>query len=351
MVRWFRKKRVSPIGLDLGANSVKLVQFSADGRELIEAARWDLSPAKDSSDATQSARWVEALKRVQQNRKFQGRDVVVGLTKERLFLQNIRVPTSDESVLERVAQQEAASRLPFPVGESDIRYLTAAEVRQGDTLMREVILVACHRPMLEEALNAVEAARLKPVAVDVEPLAMMRCNVRQFRRDEDSEQRIMFVHVGQNKSMVLISQGERVLFVKYLQVGGQQMDEAVGDSLNLGVTDAIALRRNNGDRRSDQQDPELTRGITDALRGVVDELAQELSLCIRYHSVTFRGKPLARMVLGGGEASSGLATALEDRLNLKCELSDPFRNFSGKTGGNRVGQWDVAVGLAAKPLA
>ena len=90
------------------------------------------------------------------------------------------------------------------------------------------------------------------------------------------------------------------------------------------------------------------RSVSEATRGVIERLGGELALCIRYHSVTFRGQPLARVVLGGGEATPLLAESLGRMLNLKCELSDPFRALSLQRDVGRRGLWDVAAGLALK---
>jgi type IV pilus assembly protein PilM len=83
---------------------------------------------------------------------------------------------------------------------------------------------------------------------------------------------------------------------------------------------------------------------------VVDRLAGELAMCVRYHSVTFRGQPLVRMVLGGGEATQQLLEGVSKQLDLKCELSDPFRSLSHVPNVGRKGQWDVAAGLALRDL-
>jgi type IV pilus assembly protein PilM len=71
-------------------------------------------------------------------------------------------------------------------------------------------------------------------------------------------------------------------------------------------------------------------------------------MCVRYHSVTFRGRPLERFVLGGGEAAESLLELLTKRVGLTGELSDPFRMYSrsGKTG--RTCHWDIAAGLALR---
>jgi type IV pilus assembly protein PilM len=265
-----------------------------------------------------------------------------------LFIQNVRLPKSLPEDTAKLLQQEAASRLPFPLAEAEVRYVEAADVRQGETLKREVILLACRRAALEQMLTVVQTAGLRPIAVDVEPLALLRCYSWQFRRDEDRQQRAMFVHVGSTNTAVTIAHGPEPLFIKYIDVGGQHMDEAVAAHLKMDLAAAATLRRHNGDRRSDQQDPEIARSVQEGVRPAIDRLASELSMCMRYHSVTFRGQPLARTVVGGGEAAPSLIDYLAARLDLKCELGDPLRNFELAIQTGRRGQWDIAVGLALR---
>ena len=83
---------------------------------------------------------------------------------------------------------------------------------------------------------------------------------------------------------------------------------------------------------------------------MLDRLAQELSLCVRYHSVTFRGQPLSRVVLGGGEANQSLADLLNQRLDVRCELGEPLRAYEQNLAAGRKSQWDIAAGLALKQL-
>ncbi len=350
MIACLKKNRFGPIGIDIGSRSVKLAQFSADGTRLIEASRRDLpaAVAEEVSDAELDGQIVEALGQAREGRAFRGQEAVICLNHRQLFLQNIRVPKAASASLDRTVQQEAAGRVPFPVAEAEIRYLEAADIRQGDAVMREVILMACHRPVLERLLRIVERASFRPVAVDVEPTSLVRTYASQFRRDEDRQVRTMYVHVGYESTLVVIAQGDDLLFVKYIELGGKQFDEAVSRKLKMNLVDSASLRRNNGDRRSDRQDPEITRSVADATRPAVERLAGELSMCVRYHSVTFRGSPLERFVLGGGEASEALLESLTKRVGLVGELSDPFRMYprSGKT--ERTCHWDIAAGLALR---
>lgn len=350
-VSTFRPTKFGPIGIDLGSRSVKLVQFTADQKQLVDAVRWELPVLpEDATPAERANQLAESIRMAREGRNFRGKAAVVSLDADKLFVQNLRVAKVTGAELEKTVRQEAGSRLPFPATEAEVRFLDAADVRQGELIRREVIVVACHQPSLHSLLEMLVACGLRPAAVDAEPMALLRCYVKQFRRDADRRERSVFVHVGSARTMVLIAEGATTLFIKYLDIGGRQLDEAVARHLQVSAAEATQLRRHNGDRRADQQDPEITRSMAEAARPVIDKLAGEISMCIRYHSVTFRGQPLVRLVLGGGESTPQLLEALQPRIALRCELGDPFRSYEFSVPGGRKGQWDVAVGLALREI-
>src|SRR5690606_23834735 len=104
-----------PIGIDIGSRSLKLVQFTADQKRLIDAVRWELPLLAENTDLeTWTSGLADALRIAREGRKLRGRDVVVCLGSQDLFVQNIRVPKATGAELERLVRQEAASRLPFP---------------------------------------------------------------------------------------------------------------------------------------------------------------------------------------------------------------------------------------------
>jgi type IV pilus assembly protein PilM len=326
---------------------VKLVQLTADYSEVLAAARWDL-PLDDETPKSTPDAIAEALRRAREAGEFRGRDAVLSLSHRTLHFQNVRLPKAEGAEMERQIHQEAARRFPFPVAEAEIRYLDVADVRQTSAVLREVIILAAQRTAIDAALEGIEAAGLTPVSIDAEPLALLRGYAAQFRREEDQQQRTMYVHLGYSRLAIMIAEAEQALFVKYVETGGKHLDEAAAGGMGMKVSDAAGLRRHNGDRRADQQDPEIARSIAQAIRPVLEKMITELSMCVRYHSVTFRGKPIARMVLGGSEGTAALAESLASRLNLKCELSQPFRRFTKISIPGRPGQWDLAIGLALR---
>jgi type IV pilus assembly protein PilM len=348
MVAWFGR-RPSPIGVDIGTRSVKLLQLDADRGDVREAAHWELADPEKATPEERDREVVAALLQARHGRNFRGREAVFSIGGRDLFAQNIRVAQAAGDDLAKIVHFEAAGRLPFSSEEAEIRYIEAADVRQGETIRREVILLACNRSVVQRILAIAEGAGLRPVAIDVEPTALLRSYSKQFRRDEDQQARMLLANIGAAHTAIVIARGAGAMFVKHAEVGGRQMDEAVAKHLKLSIDDATSLRRHNGDRRADQRDPEVARSVTEALRPPLEQLAAELSMSIRYYSVTFRGQPLQRIVLGGGEASQMIAEWLTARLELPCELGNPLRSYSRAPAG-RPAQWDVAAGLALREV-
>jgi type IV pilus assembly protein PilM len=350
MVRWIHRKRRGPIGVDLGNRSVKLIQFDHPREKILELARWELPREQDESEEVRDRQVSDAIRQAISTRNFQGCEAVLCLGAESLFVQNIRVPKVPSAELQRVVHAEAEARLPFDLAESEIRFLDAGDVRQGDMVKREVIVLACRKQQLERLVKIAEDGGLRPQAIDTQPSAMLRSAEAYFRRDSDKTTRRMLVHVGASNTVVVIAQGSDPLFVKYLDICGNMLDATVARHLKMDLDEAISLRRNNGDRRADQQDPDIARSVKEATRSVVDRLAQELSLCTRYHSVTFRGHVLKELTLSGGEASESLMHGLAERLHMECELAHPLRAYPTQVPTDRDSQWDIAMGLALRDL-
>ena len=249
MIAFFKPSR-SPIGVDIGTRSVKLVQLSADGQQILETGRWDLPIEVQPGSPDYNAKLVDALKQAREGKEFHGRDAVVCLSPRQYVVQNVRVPKSEGPQLEAAVAQEALPRLPFPANEADWRFIEATDIRQADGMKREVIVLACHRPVLNEMLQIVEDSGLLPVAVEIEPTALMRVYQLQYRRESDQNARSIYAHVGNTCTAVFVAQGDELLFVKNVELGGKHFDEAVSKHLHMPVSEAWALRRHNGDRRA-----------------------------------------------------------------------------------------------------
>src|SRR5258706_7599011 len=135
-----------------------------------------------------------------------------------------------------------------------------------------------------------------------------------------------------------------------------QFQEAISRKLSISIEEAQALRRRlaeTADSPAEKKDP-VRQAVFDATRSVMEQLGRELSLCLRYQSVTFRGQRPTRLRLMGGEgADTHLQEILNSILTIPIEAPRPLYSIdSSKLKSlqrqTAMGEWALVLGLALK---
>ncbi len=346
----FRKQHTYPIGLHLGTQTATLVQLAgANGKLEVHALAHDEIPCNESASAEEQDREVAAaLRKLIADHHFRGRQVVSCLGVQQLFVQNVRLPKLPPEEVEKVVRWEAEERLPYPVAEAEMRYLTAGEVRQDANVKQEVILLACHQGVLNRHLSLLEMAGLVPASIDVEPCAILRC--LHAVGSIEPPPRKAYLHIGERATVMIIAEGRQVLFLKYISSGSRHLNQATARHLNVPLPEATRIREEASAAMKADEPDELQRSVLDGIRTTLESMTTEVELCLRYYKVTFRGQPLTELVLAGGEARPWLADFFTDRLGLSCAPADPFAQLSSPPAAGRVGsgRWATALGLSLK---
>lgn len=362
MRRFIRKSGAFPIGLDFGASGARLLQLgkSKDGYRLIAAANaeLDLSAAQLNEDA-RFRTLLDTIRRRVETAGFSGRKCVISVQDSLLRVKSIRQPIMPAADAEKAIRLEACDRLGFPEGDaSEIGWIRAGEVRQGDDVREELILVGAERHKLETIVDGVAAIGLHPIAVEPGFLATARCFARDLRRASDTEVIRFVIDVGYLTTSVTILRGLDVVFYKRIEIGGRSMDSAAAERLRLDRATISELRRQrmeNNDENRKPKDERVHRALYTAIRPSLEELAHEVSLCLRYHSVSFCGQRPDKVVVVGGDASEpGLVEALYETLRVPVEIGRPFADIDMSSASSVFEQrkslaaWTVAAGLGLR---
>jgi type IV pilus assembly protein PilM len=346
--------RVRPIGLDLGHRSVKMVQLVAhDGQAEVLAARRAPVDLDRLGGAEREQSLGAAIRGLLADGQFRGQRVITALPVEKVRITSVRLAEAEADEADRVLRQEAAERFNLDPAGGTIHYLLAGSVRQGEEVKNEYILFAVDQETVAAHIRLLEGAGLTPVAIDAPPCALFRTFERTLRRQEDKERTVIFIDVGYRYTIVVFGRGGEMSFVKQIAIGMGQFNEEVASALGIGALEAELFRRRL--QRNESIDPALRRHAIDALNRTSDELAGEIALCLRYYTVTFRGKPVERaIVAGGGAYEQVLRDALRRHLSVEVEVAEPLRGFEfcpdgihpqGSTG---FADLALAVGLSLK---
>jgi type IV pilus assembly protein PilM len=381
MVSWGLKKRgLRPIGLDIGHGSIKMIQLLIDDGQMSVYAADEVRIETDANGDEQARREaiVSAIKRILAKGNFLGKDVVSCLPSGRLKITSVRLAEADTDAIERSLRKEAAQRFGLDPEKDAMDYLVAGSVRQGDEVKSELILFATDSETIKDHIKMLEEAGLRPVAIDPIPCALFRSFGRSLRRQEDLERTVVFVDVGRRFTTVVFGRGREISLVKQIAIGGERFVQQIATKLGVSIVEAETLRESlraetkTSSSSSDVSESHVDEGkheidtstrdmITDVASSVAEDLAREISLCLRYYTVTFRGSRVERAIFaGGGAYEDALIDVLRRQLVVEIEVAEPLRGFdlSSRRGSmnfrsDRRGvlcEWAVAVGLSLKGL-
>ena len=365
MLRWFPRKRHWPIALDLGADSIKMLQLTQSGKGLAvrACAQWRFPESIRRDRRLQRQEGVRAVRQMLRSNRFRGRRVVTALCCEEMGIKNIRLPRMPKGELRQAIEWQARERFTFEVKPDRLAFLNAGHVRQGKETQNEVILLAAPEEAVEERLEMLDAMGLRPENIEAEPVALFRSVGRFLRRKADEDMASVLVDVGFRATRVVVGRGRRIVFIKNIDVGGRTLTEVVARQLNVSFEDAAELRRSAGGPPGKDGDGEKPQAagdrsslgwtIHDALRGEVESLVREISLCLRYCSVTFRGLRPEQVTVTGGEAyDPTLIKLLTDGLGVACAPARPLRgvdvsdcDFCVDRRG-MLSEWALCAGLS-----
>ncbi len=379
MLSWNLKTRVlRPIGLDIGHNSIKMIQLLINDGQIgvLAADKIRIDPSIDGDGQARQQFVVSSIKRALEAGKFQGRNVVSCLPNEKVRTTSVRLAEAEAAQIEQALAKEAADRFGLDPDKDAIDYMVAGSVRQGDQIKNELILFATDDDAIKTHIAMLEQAQLRPVAIDTIPCALFRSFERSLRRHEDRERTVVFVDIGGCFTTVVFGRGGEICFVKQMAIGGVNFDREIAARLGVDIQEAGMLRgrlraerglplpqaewaEQAPKRQTQSLDAATRQAVVDAISTVAEELAREISLCFRYYTVTFRGKRVERAFLTGGEAYENiLLNVLARKLAVEIEVAQPLKGFdlSGQgmhiyLDGDRRGllcEWAVAVGLSLK---
>ena len=138
-----------------------------------------------------------------------------------------------------------------------------------------------------------------------------------------------------------------MVFFKHVEFGGQTIDLAVAQKLGISQLEAAQMRARLGNSGSEGEGAvPLQQALQDAIRPLMEELARELDMCMRYFVVTFRGaRPDLIGVTGRQADCPMILESLTHSLGLRAEAAAPLRGVSDLAGyragrtGRVNGRW------------
>lgn len=236
------------LGLDIGTQAIKAVELKLSGHDVRLLGRPVVLPTPEHAVSggriVDTAALSEALVDLLSRNGFSTRKVVASVGGDTdVVVRIIEVPKMTGKELEEAIQWELERQAPFPVDQAvyDYRPIERDDT-PADAQNMEVLLAVAQEEMVDAHVETMMQAKLQPVSVDVEPLAISRALV-DAGGEALADQTIVTVHIGASNSAIIIVRKGLLAFVRTIPTAGAALTSAIRQNMAETETQAEEIKR------------------------------------------------------------------------------------------------------------
>ncbi|MCG3134039.1 MAG: Cell division protein FtsA [Planctomycetes bacterium] len=340
------KKQRSLIGLDIGTNSVKAVELTQFGSELVLTAY-------GQNEIVSEAQRADAVVDLLQGRNFRTRRVVTAVSGKSVIVRYLTMIQMSDDDLKNAIKFEADKYIPFDVDEVvlDAQRLEGAPGAKAGLAENEmrVLLVAVKRSLIEDHVQLVKSIGLQPEIIDVDAFALG--NAWELRNQlspgvEDQERVVALLDVGANKTNINVLRGGSSHFTREIYLGSDDFTSAIAKRMGCEPHQAEQLKRDPGDH---------FETVRDAVLPSIDDLANEIHLSFDYFENQSDRAVDDVLLSGGGSLLKLVPETFEKVFEKRVRHWDPTENLKVDADAvdvealrQNAASVAVAAGLAAR---
>lgn len=380
------KSRLSPIGIDFGVDTVKMLQVSTgETTQLIGAGALVVSDDARKDSPARYAFLTDSVKELVRQQPFKGRRVMCSIPASQTFVAAFELPCGENDKIDQQVNLHLQTTLEMDPSRMVIRnHRIGSVIRDGVTRQR-VICVAAKRAVVMRYLEIAAAAKLEVVGMHSEPDCIAKCFSELYnRRDADRTQARCFVDIGAAATKLVIIRDQEILLARNIAMSGDELthrharehqmafaqarlarvreagNPLAANPFGVGLNEksdptTLLTEEPNGDhceRRMAGFEAEI--GEPELLDEVLDKLVDGIRMSIRYHDSLCPESIVERIVLLGGEAlHQDIAQSVAQQLGIPTFIGDPMARVMRTPGlqplnidvNNAQPGWAVPLGL------
>src|SRR5438132_13973310 len=306
--------RATRIGVDIGATAVRAAELSMRSvpPALVRAAQVPLEPGAVAGGEIRNPEAVAAaLRELWHRGHFRSREVVLGVSNQRVVVREASVPWLAEKELREALPLQVQEYIPMPLEEAVLDFHVLEEFEREGRRMLRLLLVAAQKVMIEQMINAAEAAHLTPVGLDLVPFAIVRSvgslDGMGLEAGDTGDEAV--VDIGADVTSICVHAWGVPRFVRILPSGGRDITSAVARSMGVSDEEAESMKRAvaGGGRSGDQ--------VSTVTASRSSSFADEIRSSLEFYLTQMPGAKMGRvLVTGGGSKLPGLMQLLAERL-------------------------------------
>lgn len=235
----FFSNKKSVLGVDIGTTNIKIVQItSKDNSHTLDTyGLVNVSFEIDENKEEVIKKTVSVLKNLMQKAGVTTNKVVASLPNSAVFTTVIDMPKLSEGELKTAIEFEAKKYVPLPITEMTLSW---SIIEKSADEKSKVLITAVPNSVLRSYLRIFELAKLEPLALEIEALALIRALIR------DNQGSILLIDIGAKATHLNIVENGNLLLTRNVPVGGETITTKIAESLKISISRAEQFKKDFG---------------------------------------------------------------------------------------------------------
>ncbi len=322
---WFRKNQSVVLGIDISTAAVKLLELSKAGvRYRVES--YAVAPLPQDAVVDKNITNVEVIGNAirsavkQSGTRIKHACVAVAGSSVMTKIIPMSAELSDEEMEEQI-MVEADQYIPYSLDEVNLDFEVQGPSESNPDMV-DVLLAASRRENIDDRVEALSIAGLKPAIVDVEAFAME--NAFSLLSDQLTEvvenQTVAIADIGATMTTLNVLYNGRTVYTREQGFGGKQLTEEIQRRYGLSYEEAGLAKRHGG--LPDNY-------VTDVLEPFKKAMVQQIARSLQFFVSSSANRGVDNIILAGGCSSiPGLEKMVEQDLGISSYVANPFINMA-----------------------
>ncbi|MBI4249315.1 MAG: type IV pilus assembly protein PilM [Elusimicrobia bacterium] len=347
------------LGVDIGSQSIKVVWLKQKGDKyrLLQWAVLPLELEADTPAEERIAQSVKVLKTFLGVKKVTLKSAATSVSGNSVIVRYVKFAPLSREELAQILPTEAEPFIPFDINEVALSFYILGEVEEEGQPKMETVLVAVKNDLLDDRLDILQKAGLRPGVVDVDAFTLE--NIPRPPSPQEGGAATLHLNIGNQVTNLSITEGKLTRVVRDVFIGGINFTKAIAKALQCDAAKAEDLKRSCGIMVSSQDKAKaLEEGnrealaVSQALTEVARDLVSEVQRSVDFYLSQGSDRSIQNIILSGGSASlKNIAQYLDSDLKVPVEVLNPLAFVEGQ--GQQVPEeyrpsLAVATGLALR---
>ena len=346
--KWSKEKSKSVLSIDLGSNSIKLVEGKFNKNKLSLNKLIQIPTPEDSiSDGRilNLQAIIDILDFSIKENNIKAKDVIFTTNSSSIINRDITIPIVEDDEMETVIRYEIQQYLPINLDDYIIQFVVLDEIVDDVGAKLKVNVTSFPEKMAFSYYSVINSLNLNPYALDVTYNSVNKiANYSQYTSKDGQVigGTVAFVDMGATSINVAIFKNGKLDFTRMIKSGGDNIDYALSQSLNMSIKSTESIKIKEADLLSNKEDAK-----NETIRKAVDDILEELERILQFY-INKSNTNIDKVYIYGGLSNlNNINLYIKNKLSMDIARIDRVSNIditSTDLLNENIGQYLNAIG-------